>query len=142
MAVVVPRVVVPVTAKVPVLAVLAKLAVPVKVGAALKTSEPVPVSLVMLSMRVCETAVVVALDEASRKRARLAAKPEKVMVEVAVRPLNVAVPAKAGLVLKTEKPVPVSSERRPASCDELVKEEPLEIPSDEVATHCTPVPVV
>ena len=70
---------------------------------------------------------------------REAVRPPKFTVPVAVRPLKVAVPEKAGLFEKTARPVPVSSERSAASPAEF--ENAVERPRLEVAIHCVPVPV-
>ena len=111
-----------------------------KVGEFEKTAVPVPVSSVSEARRSAEAAVVVALFELSRKRPREAVRPLKVTVPVAVRPLKVAVPAKAGEVLKTLKPVPVSSERIAARPAEVLNDEP--IPRVLVATQRVEVPVL
>ena len=111
-----------------------------KVGEFEKTAVPVPVSSVSEAKRSAEAAVVVARFELSRKRPRDAVRPLKVTVPVAVRPLKVAVPAKAGEVLKTLKPVPVSSERIAARPAEVLNDEPM--PRVDVATQRVLVPVL
>ena len=63
-----------------------------------------------------------------------------VTVPVAVRPAKVAVPAKAGEVLKTLKPVPVSSESKAARPADVVNDAAK--PSEVVATKLVEVPVV
>jgi hypothetical protein len=78
---------------------------PVKVGAAEKTSDPLPVSSVIELMRVAESAVVVARDCASVKSARAAVCDESFKI-----PLTV-VDDRVGAVPKTRDPEPTSSVR-------------------------------